>query len=76
VLSSAARWRERESLVPPGRDAERPPRLRVLFVSSYTDDAIIRHGVETGGMAFLPKPFAPETLARKVREVLDEPAPG
>jgi PAS domain S-box-containing protein len=45
--------------------------LRVLFVSGYTDDAIVRHGILEPGIAFLQKPFSPESLARKVREVLD-----
>jgi PAS domain S-box-containing protein len=46
------------------------PELKVLFVSGYTDDAITRHGVLEPGIAFLQKPFTPESLARKVREVL------
>jgi len=64
-----------------GRDlaarlAARWPALRVLFVSGYTDDAILRHGVETGSVAFLSKPFAPGALARAVRDALDgAPAP-
>jgi PAS domain S-box-containing protein len=49
------------------------PGLRVLFVSGYTDDAIIRHGILEPGIAFLQKPFTPESLAAKVREVLDSP---
>jgi two-component system cell cycle sensor histidine kinase/response regulator CckA len=47
------------------------PDMRVLFMSGYTDDAIVRHGVLGAGMAFLSKPFTPDALAVKVREVLD-----
>jgi PAS domain S-box-containing protein len=51
------------------------PELKVLFVSGYTDDAIVRHGILEPGIAFLQKPFTPESLARKVRAVLDEQVP-
>jgi DNA-binding NtrC family response regulator len=47
------------------------PDLRVLYMSGYTDDAIIHHGVLEEGIPFLQKPFTPHALAQKVREVLD-----
>ncbi len=47
------------------------PDLKVLFMSGYTDEAIVHHGVLEPGVAFLQKPFSPTDLARKVRQVLD-----
>jgi len=47
------------------------PNLRTLFLSGYTDDAIVRHGVLSGEVPFLQKPFTPSDLAQKVGEVLE-----
>jgi hypothetical protein len=42
----------------------------VLFTSGYTDDAVMRRGVLERGVAFMQKPFTPEVLTRRVRDVL------
>ncbi len=47
------------------------PDLNVLYMSGYTDDAVIRHGVLGAGTAFLQKPFTPTALVQRVRETLD-----
>lgn len=46
------------------------PSLKVLYMSGYTDDTVVQHGVREAGLAFLQKPFTPSVLARKVHEVL------
>jgi PAS domain S-box-containing protein len=52
----------------------RRPGVRVLYMSGYTDDAVIRTGVEAARDWFIQKPFTPLSLARRVREVLDAAA--
>ena len=51
------------------------PHTRILFTSAYTENAIVQQGIFDKGMALLQKPFTPSALARKVREMLDQPAP-
>jgi CheY-like chemotaxis protein len=53
------------------RLVERRPALKVIYMSGYTEEAIVHHGVLDPGIAFLHKPFTSETLERKIREVLD-----
>lgn len=54
------------------RLATQRPATRVLYMSGYTDDAIVQHGVLEPGLSFLQKPFTPDVLAQRVREVLDQ----
>jgi CheY-like chemotaxis protein len=55
---------------------ERHPALKVIYMSGYTEDSIVRHGVLNPGIAFLHKPFTSDTLGQKIGEVLDQPLSG
>ena len=50
---------------------ERRPTLKVIYMSGYTEESIVQHGVLNAGIAFLHKPFTSATLVGKIREVLD-----
>jgi DNA-binding response OmpR family regulator len=49
------------------------PGMKVLYMSGHTDDAIFHHGVTQAGIGYLQKPFTPEVLERRVRELLVTP---
>jgi CheY-like chemotaxis protein len=49
------------------------PSLKVLYMSGYTQDEVLHYGVSQNTPGFIQKPMSPDTLARKVREVLDAP---
>ena len=55
------------------RIRELRPDIKVLFTSGYTANVIVHHGVLKEGVEFLQKPYSVESLARRVREVLDGP---
>ena len=47
------------------------PGMKVLFMSGYPNDAILHHGVLDPGIAYIQKPFSPDALVGRVREILD-----
>jgi two-component system, cell cycle sensor histidine kinase and response regulator CckA len=49
------------------------PDTRILFMTGYTDDAVVQHGVLGGAIALLPKPFSRQELLKAIRDVLDSP---
>jgi PAS domain S-box-containing protein len=51
------------------------PATRILYMSGYTDDVVEQHGIAVPQTTFLQKPFTRATISRKVREILDSPAP-
>jgi DNA-binding NarL/FixJ family response regulator len=53
---------------------DRQPDLRVLYISGYTDDEVLRRGISGSDTGFLRKPFSSEDLVRRVRAALDAPA--
>jgi FixJ family two-component response regulator len=55
------------------RHAERRPRMKVLYMSGYSDEVIASRGVLDSGICFLQKPFTPDGLRRRVRAILDGP---
>jgi CheY-like chemotaxis protein len=67
VVMPGANGRELAQMVAPLQ-----PEMKVLYMSGYTDDAIVQHRVLGADTPFLQKPFTPAGLARKVREVLDQ----
>jgi FixJ family two-component response regulator len=54
---------------------EMRPGIKIIYMSGYTDDVLVRTGALRPGMSFLQKPLHPEVLAAKVREVLDAEGP-
>jgi len=65
VMPGMSGWQLAERL------AQTRPGMKVLYVSGYTSDTIVRHGVSNGQVPFLNKPFIAAALLQKVREVLD-----
>jgi PAS domain S-box-containing protein len=53
---------------------DRRSELKVIYMSGYTEDAIVHHGVLKPGVAFIHKPFTSDALGRKIREVLNRPS--
>jgi len=51
------------------------PHMKVLYMSGYTNDAVVLHGIVDATIAFIQKPITPDALARKVREALRPPIP-
>ena len=74
-ISSAARTPSADRPGAARRAAALRPHIKVLFMSGYTDDAMVRRQVSEDIFAFIRKPFAPAVLEAKVREVLDSAEP-
>jgi DNA-binding response OmpR family regulator len=51
------------------------PKLKIIFISGYPENAVTRHGIKEDGMFYLPKPFSLQSLTRKVKQVLEERSP-
>jgi two-component system, cell cycle sensor histidine kinase and response regulator CckA len=56
------------------RIAPSRPEMKVLYISGYSDESVLRNGMVGPGTAFLSKPFAPDAFLHKVRELLDQGA--